>query len=525
MIYKNQIECGNKILYSFLNETKYCILIAQMQSGKTGVCKYVIEQIISYGEIKSEEIYFICGINDTELRNQIIFDLKGVLHKNNILFSKQLNRDKIGPESTKNKFLPKFIIIDESHYAGLEDSQIDKFLELYYSSDIYLLSISATPMGEIASLTNNISIYKKTILLEPDINYYGINDIFEEKRIFQSANLNGDINDFINIIDIEYNRQNDSGEWKYGIVRLNNKYYFKDLETELEVYDIKFINHHNEFISGDFNFNSYISKPPKQMTIIWIYNTLRAGKQLDTTNIGFIHDSYNTLTDTTAQSLLGRVCGYNKQKDAVNCYVDIKAAYRMLIWIKYKYDIKYIPIKSKNILNGQSCNQLNWKTNVPIFIELAEEYKKPFLLLKHMNKDRYPYKNKLIAAILNSAYYDDSLYYKIHKIITNYTFGKFGGLMVLSDANAYRSFNENWNYNYKAYLNNKPIKRGFEVDKEQLNSGLNKFYYIFCNLNIKTDTFGSCLIIYKKWLDEPEILAKDNITISDKSRFSKEIFG
>ena len=63
----------------------------------------------------------------------------------------------------------------------------------------------------------------------------------------------------------------------------------------------------------DEYFNKLIDTEPLQMTIIWIYNSLRAGKQLNTKNVGFIHDSYSTNTDTTAQALLGRVCGYNKK--------------------------------------------------------------------------------------------------------------------------------------------------------------------------------------------------------------------
>lgn len=506
--YKNQIKCGKQILKTWKEcETNYILLIAQMQSGKTGVCRYVIEN----SDIKKEEIYYICGLNDIELREQIINDLTGVLDKSNILFSKQLNKD--------IKQVPKLILIDESHYACLEDSQIDLFYKKYSNSpDIFILSISATPMGEMAAITYN-DLNVKTIILEPGANYYGIKNIFENELIWQAANLNGDYDVFIDIIETEWQRQKESG-WKYGIIRLNNKYYFEDLEKELECYDIKFINHHNEY--NKIEFNSYIKKPPKKMTIIWIYNSLRAGKQLNTENIGFIHDSYNTLTDTTAQSLLGRICGYNKETHEVHCYVDIKAAKRMLNWINYNYDGGFIPVKSKCILNGQSCNELNWKLHVPIFIPLLEEYIEMFYIFKLKYKNRYPYKNKLIAAILNSALEDDNLYNKVHKIINNYKFGRFGGLMVLDKNNAPRSFNENWNSLFKAY-NERRAVRGFEVDIEQLAPENNKFYYIFCNLNINSNTYGSCLIIYKKWLSESQILYKKNIRVNNKSRFKYEL--
>ena len=256
------------------------------------------------------------------------------------------------------------------------------------------------------------------------------------------------------------------------------------------------------------------------MCIIWIYNSLRAGKQLNTEHIGFIHDTYSTNTDTTAQSLLGRICGYNKESHGVNCYVDLKSAERMLVWIKYNYDKGFIPIKSKNILNGNTCGELNWKLHVPIHIELLDEYKEMFYYLKKKYKNKYVYKSKLINSILNSVIDDDYLYDKINNIFSNYKFGKFGGLMVLSEANANRSFKEHWINNYNSYCIKKPI-RGFEVGLEQINEDDKKFYYIFCNMNKYSDTFGSCLIIYKKYIpDKGEILYKSDIKISDKSRFN-----
>lgn len=510
--YKNQIKCGNKIIDVYKQDINYVLLLAQMQSGKTGVCRYVIEQFIKQMGIKPENIYYICGINDKELRTQLIIDLKGVLDKSNILFSKQLDKHKV----EKLKIKPEFVLIDESHYAGLIDSNIDNFLKTYSQIILYYLSISATPMGEIASMTNDCNKYK--IILKPDKTYYGIKKIFENNRIWQSANLNGDYEDFFNIIDKEYTRQEETG-WKYGIIRLNNRYYFEDLEKELNsIYDIKFINIHNDY--NKIKINDFINIKPKKMTIIWIYNTLRAGQQVNTTNIGFIHDTYNTLTDTTAQSLLGRVCGYNKEKDEVNCYVDIKAAKKMLLWINYNYDKGFIPVKSKNILNGNSCNSLNWKLHSPLYISLLDEYKDMFLTFKNNYGNRYPYKNKLISAILNSidSVEDEYLYNKVYKIISQYSFGRFGGLMVLSNNNALRSFNENWTALYKSYINKSPV-RGFEVDSDQLQTS-NKFYYIFCNLNIFSNTFGGCLIVYKKWLDNEAVLYKPDIKLNIKSRFT-----
>lgn len=519
--YKNQIKAANKILNIYeLMDTKYALLIAQMQSGKTGVCRYTIEQLLLKNKIKKDLVFYICGLNDNDLRRQIIKDFNGIINYKNILFSKQLQKINYGMKTIE---IPEFIIIDESHYAGLIDSQIDQFIKNLNHSikKIYILSVSATPMGEIA-IDLNIS----KVILKPAKEYYGIKDIFELGRIFQSVNFNGDNDDFINIIDKEYNIQKKNNKWKYCIIRLCNQYYFKDLEELIYSYgyNILFINNHNEYSDISINFNKLIDTEPLQMTIIWIYNSLRAGKQLNTKNVGFIHDSYSTNTDTTAQALLGRVCGYNKKDHNVNCYIDLKSAERMLIWIRSNYDIGYVPLKSKNILNGNSCNELDWKLNPPIYIRLDDEYVKLFYGLKLKYGNKYPYKNKLLTAILNSiiSLDDDLLYDKVNNIFSNYKFGRFGGLMVLDKNNAKRSYKEHWCANYKAYLNKKSI-RGFEVGLDQLNDYENKFFYIFCNMNnaIYSTEFGGCLIIYKKYIpDAPKVGYKLDIKLSEKSRFN-----
>ena len=50
MIYPNQREAGDKIIRIFSKQSNYVILVAQMQSGKTGTCKYVIKKWLKHLE-------------------------------------------------------------------------------------------------------------------------------------------------------------------------------------------------------------------------------------------------------------------------------------------------------------------------------------------------------------------------------------------------------------------------------------------------------------------------------------------
>jgi len=110
------------------------------------------------------------------------------------------------------------------------------------------------------------------------------------------------------------------------------------------------------------------------MTIIWIYNSLRAGKQLNTENIGFVHDTSFSKPDTIAQSLLGRIFGYNKRKDGVRCYTDMNAAKGMLDWVNSMYDASFIPQGSRNIIQGYSDRPVKWHLHPPLLVHLPEKF-------------------------------------------------------------------------------------------------------------------------------------------------------
>ena len=494
MIYPNQKQAGNEILHTFRKYSKYVVLVAQMQSGKTGTCKYVIKNMIKKFGILAEECWYICGMNDNDLLYQAQREFRRYIPKSNILFSKGLQKH--NHENIKIR-PPKVIIVDESHYAGYINSQVDIFLETHYSEELYLISVSATPMAEISSVKE---YNKKVIILKPADGYYGITNIFEEELIFQAANINTSFEEFANDIISEYERQRETKSWKYCIVRLPNQWYTSDMEADLGLFcsDINFINCHYSY-EEDIklaDFNDYIKTKPPKMTIIWIYNSLRAGKQLDTKNIGLVYDSGNSGTDTTAQALLGRILGYNKKEHKVRCFTDIESAKRMLTWIQTDFSDKHIPLKSRGVLNKSICAN-NWILHVPVLISLNPEYISAFRLLKEKYNNRYPYKDKLRAGILASTTCaEDEVF--ISNIFRNYRDGKYGGLMILSENNADRSFREHWEGNYTNYINKRLI-RGFEVGAEQISEEYNKFCYIFVNLHKYSKQYGDCLIVYKEY--------------------------
>ena len=496
-IHENQIKAGKKIIRKYVHGINYCILIAQMQSGKTGTAKYVtyylLHEMHKLGKLDSERMYFICGMNDNDLRRQAIHEFKGLIPEKNILFSKQLqklNNQETGTEAEAIDLL----IVDESHYGSNKNSQLDKFLSAKSDKIRFILSVSATPMAEVASQEKHC---KALVELKPGGGYYGLSDIFYNGLISQSVSLSKDegLEYLYGAIEDEIDRCSP----KYCIVRLPSQWYQSELEEDiLECYpDVEFINHHSNY-STISDFNDYIAIKPETTTIIWIYNALRAGKQLNTENIGFVYDTSESKADVIAQSLLGRIFGYGKESHQVRCYTDMEAAKKMLKWVQSLYCKESIPSGSKNIQNGYSDKIKKWNINPPILISIPVEISDNYYRLKIKHNNRYPYKDDVIVDLMRYAEPEDKI--KVEDIIDDYIPGKCGGLMVLNEENTKRSFDCHWNFNYKAALEKRPV-RGFDTTNESASES--QFYYIYYNLNTNSKSYSSALIVYKERINAP----------------------
>jgi len=498
-VHANQIRAGRAIVEYYDAGIDRVILIAQMQSGKTGTAKYVTHLLIAQG-IPAREIYFICGMNDNDLLNQARREFKSLLPVENILFSKQLQTWPGG--------VVRCVITDESHYASNRHSQIDQFMQKIKTR--YLsLSVSATPMAELAG---SIGESVGRVILEPGPGYYGIKDIFANGYLQESVDITHCPEKLVEIIAKECHAQWDNVELKYNIIRLPNQWYTRDLEDEIRPLfpDIRFINHHMSNKGAEEDFNTYLKAPPSATTIIWIYGSLRAGKQLNTENIGFVHDTFRSGPDTIAQSLLGRIMGYQKERHGVTCYTDISAATLMLNWVKKGFDPYYIPHSSRAILNGYQGKAVNCIYHPPLAVvldgRLVDYYRE--LKLKHGN--RYPYREELITDIQLSATTDRL---KIEQIFQSYSPGLCGGLMILTEYNVARSYRENFTLNYNKFTEGCPVGNFLTV------SGATSHYYIYMDLHRHSDTYGTILIIYKETSTHDAVCPAEHIRLKPKSRF------
>ena len=94
-VHPNQYNAGIEIIEYFQVGINRVVLMAEMQSGKTGTTRYVVHVLQRLTppsgwndeKFKPENIYFICGMNDNDLRTQAINEFSGLIPEKNVLFS------------------------------------------------------------------------------------------------------------------------------------------------------------------------------------------------------------------------------------------------------------------------------------------------------------------------------------------------------------------------------------------------------------------------------------------------------
>lgn len=402
-VFDNQIETAKDIIYDFyLKSDRWCLLFAEMQSGKSGTF-FSIPYIISRNQLLIDKlgidmyndhinVFLLTGMNEKELISQFEKDIsnftgmeieKNVLHNSEM--QKFLNRpekdwlpsDKLVIERMRKNSL---ILIDESHYGSDKNQILDKFLknivclnpngdnEPLIKNNIYVVSISATPMAEF--LNANISEFKKKIVpLKNSKGYFGIVDMFENDQVFHSYDLksNLSVDRFLDtILSIKKNG--------YILVRCTKK---QQIAIESRIVQrnitklslIDYFRNSKNMILDNQGINDIIEQLPNNKTLIFLRGLLRAGKRLNTENIVMVHDTSESKVDTAVQSLLGRCCGYNKNKDIL-IYCDKISAEKYKNWVITGYDMDAIPDKSKNILGNSSTSIRSFRN--PIEFDVSD---------------------------------------------------------------------------------------------------------------------------------------------------------
>lgn len=425
-VYDNQIQAAKDIIDHFINKTRWVLLLAETQSGKTGVLNsvpYIILRNEGYKDrlgIKGyDHVFILTGMSNTDLREQFIEKSKFITGSKEITVLMNSDLQKIvkntyleDPHIT-NRFNNALFIIDESHYGTDEGSMLDKFLintllnledeEHNEKLNNYFLSVSATPMAE--SISNSfIKNKKEKVILKNGPGYYSICDMFKKGVIYDSFVFNsiedyengGDLYSFVDRI-----KNADDG---YIIIRLNGpkQEILKEaikLDGLIENQDIFYDSFDGE--SDKKSINNIISKIPnkenqnRKKVIVFIKGKLRAGIEVDTKYVSMVHDTFAANTDTLVQSLVGRLTGYNKNKN-IKIFTNREKCEEYKNWVESNFHVSNTPSKCKNVKSQKGSKSFN--TSYKLHISAIDEIvinKKIADLLK-LDGRKFPKRNELI---------------------------------------------------------------------------------------------------------------------------------
>ena len=484
-LFDSQISTAKDIVLIIsrkVTRRNHVVLAAKMQSGKTGVCNAVVN-IISQTDIHLDlgvdKYMFITGMNDCGLKEQTLSRVEeqviGATKEN--IYSGLRSKKYKSPKHyyvMKNSDLLKYegdinnsiIFIDEAHYGSNDKNILSKFLykqgidwkdtnELI-KRNIYIVSVSATPFDEIVSDTKEV---KNIIELKPTKSYVGVSEFLKKGLIIDAEKddieEDGNIFDYINDA---HQRMHNNGEAGIIIIRTrkfnvikSDPYIMKNFDIH-EMYssgsNIEY-NVFNDIVKSIIDRNEYNKKiatmkkssavagpMPKMYVkplIVLIKGAFRAGITLDSRLKDYIYMiyDYSAKADTTAQALLGRLCGYrNKKSNITNTYMYINKKFADMYsnWENdfqnrdivpcSKTTFEWIPNDVKNPMA-----QIGTKSRGNIAIDLSDSEIREIYQYASQTKNRVGYMKLALPIIL-----------KRHNIDLDYD---YVGEAVLSGKNRY----------------------------------------------------------------------------------------
>ena len=461
-LYDSQINTAKDVVANLARKTtrrNHVILAAKMQSGKTGVCNAVVN-IISQTSLNRylaiDKYMFITGMNDCGLKSQTLKRVEEQIigaNKDNI-YSGLRSKKNLSPNHyfvMKNSDLLKYegdinnsiIFIDEAHYGSNDKNILSKFLYAQginwkdtndlIKRNIYIVSVSATPFDEIVSDTKEV---KSIVELQPSKEYIGVSEFLKNGQVMDAEKNDieeeGEIFDYINDA---HQRMVDDGvagiivirTRKFNVIK-SDPYIMKDFDI-YEMYssgsnieygvfnemakDLINKNEYNKRVDSMMPSKALIGSVPKMYVkplIVLIKGAFRAGITLDPRIKDYIYMVYDfsLKADTTAQALLGRLCGYRSKRTGVKntyIYVNKKFADMYSAWEKDFQNRQIVPCSKttcqwlpNDVKNPMA--QIGTKSRGNIAIDLSEKEIREIYQYGSQLKNRVSYMKLALPNIL-----------------------------------------------------------------------------------------------------------------------------
>lgn len=356
--HQEQRQAGNEIINKFTREQPFTVLLAQMQSGKTGTYLFTALEMVRIGLVKNVTI--ICGSSDTSLRAQarddmdiafkgfqretmVAGDLEGAILLTDatigVHFSQDLGKlDKIPDES--------LIIHDESHMAQSKNNipfkrfyqknNLDKALMGDFSElkkkHCYILGVSATPFSEIVAnkkvqtsdwtseergFLDGVELSPKNFyFMKPGSGYIGVSELLEKGCIkFEAENIKA--SDCAHVASV-LRKNSPKYHQKYVVVRT----LCAEKDSDMMRTIASSAGYDYVSVFGGEGSLEFMKVQPIKTTLVHICGKFRMGQVVPKMHIAMVYEqSTHPNADTILQGLVGRMCGY--QANGAHTDVDI----------------------------------------------------------------------------------------------------------------------------------------------------------------------------------------------------------
>ena len=345
LVYENQRKCALEVLDGIQKGFLFQLVLAQTQSGKTGM-------MVTVAEGCKKDVAVMSGLSNIDWKKQTIgrFSEKvPVYHRNDLKNVKKLEHC--------------VVLIDEVQYASGAGMTLDGLLEGCGCKDIetlrqlnvHFVLVSATPNRIYDDLCELSSEWCRHLVMQPGDGYTGLQELLDSGRLREAKDLwvAGAVGD----------------DELPGVKRFNEKMISKSLEAIEELKDVvtsyKDPKYHIvrtqyaaageevrerfktvfldsvDFVVCDSTTGvgvmEKVKVKPARQCVLFIKEQLRCAATLVKTHIGVLYDRVSKLDNVMVQGLAGRGTGY----DVPECLVvfsDVKSIQRYLAVVEEGFE-------------------------------------------------------------------------------------------------------------------------------------------------------------------------------------------
>lgn len=448
-VYDDQILASLNIINNMLlsktdsSFSRYMMLFADMQSGKTGVIANVIyilesnDELREYLGIDFDSSLFITSMSDVANKLQLSKDISEaqcrcdgntILMNNGIKHNPDLSNSVIKGNTKKLKNC--IIFMDESHLASDIYSVINDYLQRggvnlngssnLLDNNVWLITVSATPYEEhVGSILYN---RKDIIKLSHGPNYKGLNYFLRSGVIEQAFELTTD--EGVELFHKELDKFN--CKKGYYLVRVSNLVdisKFEHDEFEIKTYFEKQYGN----IENIPDINSVLKIKPDSPTLIFIKEKMKQSYKLEKSNLVMLFDRTSKndnlyRTSFIVQSFVGRACGYHNFNFKI--YTDKEHVKQHLNYINNNKNVPLSKNTSKVVYDSSSTELmlLEFESSPEIFQSILElNNKSNKKKIANFILSAYPDNHIINGFINNENKYNATFFYsKTNKTYSNY---------------------------------------------------------------------------------------------------------